>query len=448
MLGAAVPTAAIEVFAHYYGQLQAGATGLISEDSIEPLVDPPQLDQLQVDPHAAAEALAHTAIIKLNGGLGTSMGMDRAKSLLTVRDGKSFLVIVAGQIRAARAAFGVRTPLLLMNSFNTVDDTRAALAAHPDLAVDGLPLDFVQSQEPKLRTDDLTPVEWPADPRLEWCPPGHGDLYPSLLAGGVLQQLLEAGFHYASVSNVDNLAAGPDARLAGWFAHSGAPFAVEVCRRTPMDRKGGHLAVRRADGQLILRETAQTSSEEMHFFTDEHRHQYFNTNNLWLDLRQLQQTLTDRGGVLGLPLIRNVKTVDPRDRTSPQVYQVETAMGAAVEIFEGAEAIAVPRSRFLPVKTTNELLLLRSDVYQLDGEDRLHPVCEPVPVISLGESYTTIGDFEARFASGPPSLREAGRFTVEGDWTFGAGVRVCGDVTLPATDGAQRVADGAVLGRR
>ncbi len=448
MSEAGVPAAAIEVFAHYYGQLEAGATGLIGEDSIEPLADPPQLDHLQVDARAAREALARTAIIKLNGGLGTSMGMERAKSLLTVRDAKSFLDIVVDQIRAARAAHRVRLPLLMMNSFNTVDDTRAALTGYPDLAVEGLPLDFVQSQEPKLRTDDLTPVAWPADPRLEWCPPGHGDLYPSLLAGGVLQQLIEAGFDYASVSNVDNLGAGPDARLAGWFADSGAPFAVEVCRRTPMDRKGGHLAVRRADGRLILRESAQTASEEMDFFTDEHRHAFFNTNNLWLDLRRVQQTLTARDGVLGLPMIRNVKTVDPRDRTSPQVYQVETAMGAAVEVFEGARAIGVPRSRFLPVKTTNELLLLRSDVYRLGEDGRLQPVCEPAPVISLSPSYTTIGDFEARFPSGPPSLRRARRFSVEGDWTFGADVAVLGDVTLPATDGPQRVEDGAVLGSR
>ena len=206
--------------------------------------------------------------------------------------------------------------------------------------------------------------------------------------------------------------------------------------------------MRRADGQLILRESAQTAPEEMGFFTDEHRHRFFNTNNLWLDLRRVHETLTARRGVLGLPLIRNVKTVDPRDRTSPQVYQVETAMGAAVEVFGGAQAIGVPRSRFLPVKTTNELLLLRSDVYRLGGDGRLEQVCDPVPVITLGGAYTTIHDFEARFPDGPPSLRGAGRVSVEGDWTFGAGVQVLGDVTLPATEGPQRVDDGAVLGSR
>ena len=266
-------------------------------------------------------------------------------------------------MRPARAAYGVKLPLIFMNSFRTRDDTLAALAAYDDLAVDGLDLDFLQSQEPKLRADDLTPVEWPADPSLEWCPPGHGDLYTSLVSSGVLDRLLALGYRYASVSNSDNLGAAPNATLAGWFAASGAPYAAEVCRRTAADRKGGHLAIRKADQQLILRDTAQTAKEEMDYFTDEHRHPYFHTNNLWFDLQALARTLAERNAVLGLPLIKNVKTVDPSDSESPEVIQIESAMGAAVEVFEGATAIGVGRERFLPVKTTNDLLLLRSDVY-------------------------------------------------------------------------------------
>ena len=179
----------------------------------------------------------------------------------------------------------------------------------------------------------------------------------------MLDALLEQGFRYASVSNADNLGAAPSATLAGWFAATGAPYAAEVCRRTPADRKGGHLAIRRSDGRLILRERAQTADEDMDFFTDEGRHPYFNSNNLWLDLEQIHAALVDRGSVLGLPLIRNTKTVDPTDPTSPAVVQIETAMGAAIEVFEGAQAIVVGRDRFLPVKTTDDLLVLRSDVF-------------------------------------------------------------------------------------
>ncbi|MGH3359550.1 MAG: UTP--glucose-1-phosphate uridylyltransferase, partial [Nocardioidaceae bacterium] len=235
---------AIDVFAYYYDQVESGATGMIPEADVEPLVDPPRLDDFDIAPEQVRSALAETAVIKLNGGLGTSMGMDRAKSLLPVRADRSFLDVIAGQVQSLRAAYDVRLPLVFMNSFRTRDDTHAALGAHPGLAVDGLPLDFLQNREPKLRVDDLTPVSWPDDPDLEWCPPGHGDLYTALEVSGLLQRLLDQGYRYASVSNSDNLGAAPDPEMIGWFAASGAPYAAEVCRRTPADRKGGHLVVR------------------------------------------------------------------------------------------------------------------------------------------------------------------------------------------------------------
>ncbi|WP_130864835.1 UTP--glucose-1-phosphate uridylyltransferase [Acidipropionibacterium timonense] len=444
MTEAGVDPVAIDVFAAYYAQLEQGRTGIIPEDSISPLTDPPMLDDITVDDAAAAEALDHTVIIKLNGGLGTSMGLDRAKSLLPVRDGKTFLDILVGQIRAARRQYGARLPLLLMDSFNTRDDTLAHLAQYPDIAVDGLPLDFLQNREPKLRADDLTPVEFPADPRLEWCPPGHGDLYTALLGSGVLDALLDKGYRYASVSNGDNLGATPNARIAGWFASSGAPYAAELCRRTINDRKGGHLAVRRSDGRLILRDTAQTAPEEMDYFTDENRHPYFHTNNLWFDLRALRDVLAERHGVMGLALIRNEKTVDPRDSSTTPVVQVESAMGAAIEVFEGATCICVDRSRFLPVKTTNELLLLRSDVYRLDESDHLVKTTDTTCAVDLDkEFYKKVGDFERRVPE-PPSLREATSLTVVGDVTFGSGVVVRGDARVEAEQAAS-IPDGAVL---
>ena len=446
MAAAGVAPVAIEVFEHYYRELEAGATGLIREDTIAPLLDPPRLDAVEVGDEQAREALARTVVIKLNGGLGTSMGMHRAKSLLPVRDGRTFLDLIVGQVRAARERWGVRLPLVLMDSFRTHDDTLAALSSYPDLAVAGLPLDFLQSQEPKLRADDLTPVTWPADPTLEWCPPGHGDIYPSLLSSGVLDALLDAGFRYASTSNADNLGAAPDARIAGWFAASGAPYAAELCRRTAADRKGGHLAIRRSDGRLILRDTAQTAADEMDYFTDTEHHPFFHTNNLWFDLRVLRDTLRERGGVLGLPLIRNEKHVDPSDTTSPTVIQLECALGAAVEVFEGATAIVVPRGRFLPVKTTNDLLLLRSDAYTRHDDDTLELAVDEAPLVELDPAhFGTIAAFDAHFPAGAPSLRDATRLKVVGDIAFGAGVVVRGDVTLEREGGPGIVADETEL---
>lgn len=444
MRRAGVGDAAADVFASYYRQLESGATGLIAEDSIEPLTNPPLLSDVVVTPEQAKDAIQQSVMIKLNGGLGTSMGLDKAKSLLEVRAGKTFLDLIVAQVRAARKRYDARLPLLLMNSFRTREDSLAALEAYPDLPVDGLPLDFIQNLEPKLLADDLSPVEWPADPSLEWCPPGHGDLYTSLLGTGILKQLIDKGFRYASVSNCDNLGAGPNGMIAGWFASSGAPYAAELCRRTINDKKGGHLAIRKADRQLILRDTAQTAPSEMDFFTDEYRHPYFHTNNLWFDLIALNDLLTQRNGVLGLPLIRNEKTVDPTDPNSPKVIQIESAMGSAIETFEGATAICVGRDRFQPVKTTNELLLLRSDAYDLNEDGSLLATTTRSPEIALSKYYKTVQGLEARIPV-TPSLKEAEALIIDGDWSFGNNVVVRGRVHLEDLGAPGEIADGTFL---
>jgi UTP--glucose-1-phosphate uridylyltransferase len=446
MAAAGIHQQAIDVFTHYYRQLEEGVSGFIPEGSIEPLLDPSMLSDTAVSEEDAAAALERTVIIKLNGGLGTSMGMEKAKSLLPVRNGKSFLDIIVDQVGAARAAYGIQLPLLFMNSFRTHEDTLAALAPYDDLAVAGLDLGFLQNQEPKLRAEGLTPVTWPADPSLEWCPPGHGDLYTALITSGMLDRLVSLGYRYVSVSNSDNLGAAPDATIAGWFATTGAPYAAEICRRTAADRKGGHLAIRKSDRRLILRDTAQTPKDEMHYFTDEFRHPFFHTNNLWFDLEALARTLRERKSVLGLPLIKNEKTVDPADSSSPKVIQIETAMGAAIEVFEGATAIGVGRERFLPVKTTSDLLVLRSDAYELEADGRLTKVADPTPVADLdSDYYKLIGDFDQRFPAGAPSLKEARSIEISGDWTFEAGVHVIGEVTLEDRGAPQIIAAGSVL---
>ncbi len=444
MTEAGVPQRAIDVFTSFYAQLEGGATGMIAEADVEPLTDLERATDLETD-EAGSEAVAATAVIKLNGGLGTSMGMDRAKSLLRVRGDLTFLDIIVGQVQHVRRVHGVRLPLLFMNSFRTHDDTRAALSHHGDLAVDDVPLDFLQNREPKLLAHDLTPVEWPDDPSLEWCPPGHGDLYTALETSGVLRDLLDAGFRYAAVSNSDNLGAAPDPAMMAWFAASGAPYAAEVCRRTPADVKGGHLVVRRDDGRLVLREIAQTPPEDVESASDLTRHRFFHTNNLWFDLEKLAQMLADRSGVLGLPLIRNEKNVDPADPASPRVVQIESAMGAAVEVFDGATAIEVDRSRFLPVKTTRDLLVLRSDVYEV-GDDLKVRARAQTPLVDLDRRfYSTIADFDARLPD-PPSLAEATSLTVEGDWTFGRGVVVTGEVRLDDDGTARSIPEGTRLG--
>jgi UTP--glucose-1-phosphate uridylyltransferase len=432
-----LPDAAIETFRHYYEQLAEGETGMIPEAEIEPVTDVQQLDDLpDGDP-----PLEQAVVLKLNGGLGTSMGMTQAKSLIEAKDGMTFLEVIARQVVSLRERSGTRLPLVLMDSFRTHDD---ALAALGDFGSD-VPLDFVQHKEPKILVDGLTPAEWPDDPSLEWCPPGHGDLYTALLTSGMLDALLERGYRYAFVSNSDNLGAVLDPRILAWMAREEIPFAMEVTRRTEADRKGGHIA-RVPGGGYLLRETAQTRDEDLPALQDINRHRYVNTNNLWLDLDVLRGVMEKQDGVLGLPLIVNRKTLDPGDKSTPEVFQLETAMGAAIGVFDGAQPIAVSRRRFSPVKTTEDLLALRSDAYVLLDDARVELAPErdgTPPVVDLDdEFFKLLRDFDARFAGGAPSLVACERVAVEGDVTFGSGVVVRGSVTVR---GPRRVEDGAVL---
>jgi UTP--glucose-1-phosphate uridylyltransferase len=439
-----LPDAAIDTFRFYYEQLVAGVTGMVAEDEIEPLSDVTDADALPDSD--AAEYLDHAVVIRLNGGLGTSMGMTQAKSLLPVKQGLTFLDVIVSQVLALRRTSGARLPLVLMNSFYTREDSLAALARHPEIAAD-VPADFVQHKEPKIRVDDLQPVEWPADPDKEWAPPGHGDIYTALLTSGMLDTLIERDYRYAFIANSDNLGAVLEPKILAWFASAQIPFASEVTDRTPADRKGGHVA-RRRDGGLILRETAQTRPEDMDAFTDVDRHRYFNCNNLWIDLRALRDELRRRDGVLGLPMIVNAKTADPGDAASPPVYQLETAMGAAVGVFDGAQVLRVPRRRFTPVKTTSDLLVVRSDAYVLTEQAMIEPAPQrrgPAPLVSLDSHYKLLRDFEARIPEAP-SLVECERLTVQGDVAFGRGVVVRGAVeVVHEGDGQRRIEDGTVL---
>ena len=283
MRDAGLPQIVIDSFRYYYGLLIEGATGYIGRDEAGPvatLADYANLTRRDAD--AGARSLNRAVVLKLNGGLGTGMGMDGPKSLLVVKNGLTFLDIIVNQVVHLRQTTGARLPLVLMDSYNTKEESLAALARHTDFHQD-LPLDFLQHKQPKIWKETLTPVEWPADPEKEWCPPGHGDIYSALVTSGTLEKLLSAGYEYAFVSNSDNLGAELDLQILGYVAAHQVPFLMEVADRTASDRKGGHLA-QRPDGQLILRESAQCPPAEEAEFQDIRRYRYFNTNNLWINL--------------------------------------------------------------------------------------------------------------------------------------------------------------------
>lgn len=447
MRSADLGEATVAAFLDAYRRVRKGERGMIPEAEIDPIESLPKLEEL---PPAGADELGllrQLAVFKLNGGLGTGMGLDRTKSLIRVRGEDTFLDFIARQVLHLRGRTGGTAPrFVLMNSFTTRDETLEFLGKYAAL-LEGGPVDFLQSKVPKIRADNGEPVTWPADPEMEWCPPGHGDFYPSLAGSGLLDALLAAGIRYAFVSNSDNLGATVDARLLRHFAESGVSFVMEVAERTAADRKGGHLARRRSSGRLLLRESAQCLKEDEAHFQDIGRHRFFNTNNLWIRLDHLREALDRAGGTLQLPLITNAKTVDPRDATSPKVIQLESAMGAAIECLERAGAVVVPRVRFSPVKATGDLLALRSDAYTATPDHRL-VLAEArqgtPPVIDLdGKHYKIMADFEQLFPEGAPSLLRCRSLRVEGPVRFGAGVICEGKVTFrnPGTE-ARTVAPG------
>lgn len=445
MQSAGLSEAAIKAFEYSYEALVSGETGMIAEADIAPSDDIAYLEgrpgSIRESVTADPALLKETVVLKLNGGLGTSMGLDKAKSLLTVKGDDTFLDIMAKQVTELRSTYASNVRFVLMNSFSTSADTLEYLAKYPELVEDP-ELELLQNKVPKVDAATFAPATLATNPSKEWCPPGHGDLYPSLAGSGKLEKLLAQGVKYMFVSNSDNLGASLDLELLTYFAQSGKPFLMECCERTENDKKGGHLAARKADGRLILRESAQCATEDEADFQNIEKHRYFNTNNLWIRLDKLAEELEKQGGVIRLPMIKNAKTVDPKDASSTAVFQLETAMGAAIECFDGAGAVCVPRTRFAPVKKCDDLLLLRSDAYVITEDQR--PVLAPernnvAPIVNLdGKQFKLVQQLEAALRGNVPSLVKCDRLKVTGNVGFAAGVVFEGAVTVVNNSAEQK----------
>lgn len=429
MTAAGQSEAAIAQFLRGLEIVNQGEDTSIPESSIDSADHLPKISDIDVTPDPSL--LSRSVVIKLNGGLGTGMGLAGPKSLLEVREGQTFLSLIVRQLAELEKRHDGQGRLLLMNSFSTSKSTMDYLAGVDGGSQVG---EMLQSMVPKMLVDGGEPASWPADESMEWCPPGHGDLYATLVGSGKLRELLDTGVRYAFISNSDNLGATLDPAMLTYFVASDAPMMMEVTQRTPADRKGGHLALRKSDGRLILRESAQCPDADADAFQDIDRHRYFNTNNLWLRLDVLERVMLDHGGLLPLPVMTNQKTIDPRDANSPHVVQLETAMGSAIECFDGATAIVVDRDRFAPVKTTNDLLGLRSDAYGIDsdGAVRLAPERNGnPPVIDLDSKWFKLMDgFSERFPGPVPSLIGCESFTVRGNLRVPEAVTINGAVVL------------------
>ncbi len=424
----------IEAFQYYYDLLLSGEKGKIPEADISNVL-PADIEQLKNLGHHESygrEVLDKTVIIKLNGGLGTTMGLgvNMAKSLLPIKDHYSFLEIYFHQIKKYKHILPI--PLILMNSFNTHERTLDALksiGAEQDVHC------FIQNMFPKVEQSTYRPATCPENPALEWNPPGHGEIYAAFRSSGMLQKCLDMGIQYAFISNSDNLGAVLNLSLLGYFAKNQLPFVMEVVRRGPLDTKGGHLALHK-NGQLILREMSQCPGNEMHLFEDINLYPFFNTNNLWVNLPILDNYL-EKYHFVRLPMICNPKNLDPTDASTPCVYQLETAMGNAISVFENSSAVIVDHTRYIPVKRNEQLLAVWSDCYLYDPENSLYPNPErqlgPIR-IKLDEKYFgTFDQFSKRFSSGTPSLMDCEELIVKGDVWFEEGVIIKGKVVIENT---------------
>lgn len=439
-----LPVPVVTNFERLFKSVLEGQTGVITEAEISPVQELDTLEKLHALGEPAREGmkiLDKLVVVRLNGGLGTTMGLERAKSLLTVKGEYSFNDILALQLRELGKLTGVSIPLIHMTSFSTDADVREAMRSYADLNSLKLPTSFLQHRHPKIYADTFLPAS-EGQEDLNWNPPGHGDIYAALLATGLAEHLLSIGKRYLFVANADNLGATVDPAILGYFAISGAPFLMETAARTKADAKGGHLAIRRSTGRLLLRESSQApttpAGEIIPEFQDVDLYKHFNTNNIWLDLEAVVQVARVHDGAVPLPLISNRKTVNPRDKTSRKVIQIETAMGAAIEVFEGSIAIQVPRTRFAPVKSNNDLLVVRSDAYILNDDYTMtvNPARKipALPLVSLDSNfYGLLKDFEARMKV-IPSLVDAETLSVKGDITFSHPVKVAGRVSVSTED--------------
>lgn len=446
MLRHGLKVAQISAFRRNYDRLVNGERGLLSQRDIDPIDSLPRLEDLDPCAPGGSGLLNRLVVLKLNGGLGTSMGLRGPKSLVELRQGHTFLDILVRQILHYRRHWQARCPLILMNSFHTSESTRFHLQRYPELASQCVPLELLQSRVPKVLAADFSPAVCPENPELEWCPPGHGDVYLSLYHTGILDILKKAGFQYLYLSNIDNLGAVVDERILSYMSANNVDFLMEVAERCAMDRKGGHLA-RRHDGKLVLRESAMCPPDEVEEFQNIERYRFFNTNSLWVNIEALVRLLNQYAGIFDLPLIVNRKTLNPRDAASPQVVQLETAMGAAISLFPHAQALVVPRQRFAPVKTVADLIVLRSDAYSVsdDYQVRLVESRRIPPVVQVDSGVKYVSDVDRIMPGGVPSLIDCESLRLAGPVTFGRGVVCRGKVELQTVE-PLAIPDGAVLG--
>lgn len=382
----------------------------------------------------SVEFLNKLAVIKLNGGLGTSMGCVGPKSVIEVRDGMSFLDLSVRQIEYLNRTYNVNVPFVLMNSFNTDEDTQNIIKKYEGHNIDIMT--FNQSRYPRVLRDSLLPAPKKYDSQIsDWYPPGHGDVFESLYNSGILEKLIDRGVEIVFLSNADNLGAVCDLRILQHMVQSESEYIMELTDKTKADVKGGTIID--YEGSVRLLEIAQVPKQYTNEFKSIKKFKYFNTNNIWLNLKAIKRVVEDNE--LEMEIIPNNKSIpaDKKGESDVNIVQLETAVGAAIRHFKNAHGVNVPRRRFLPVKTCSDLMLVKSDLYSLKhgqlviDDNRFGPA----PLIKLGNDFKKVSDFQKRISS-IPKILELDHLTITGAVNLGRGVVLKGTVIIVATEGS------------
>jgi UTP--glucose-1-phosphate uridylyltransferase len=411
-------------------------------------IAPPKADQVveyaDLPNSEAVEYLSKLAVLKLNGGLGTSMGCVGPKSVIEVRDGMSFLDLSVRQIEYLNRTYGVNVPFVLMNSFNTDADTASIIKKYEGHNIDILT--FNQSKYPRVVKDSMLPASKHAQSAIsDWYPPGHGDVFESLYNSGILDKLLQRGVEIIFLSNADNLGAVVDLRILQHMVDTKSEYIMELTNKTKADVKGGTIID--YEGSVRLLEIAQVPKEHVNEFKSIKKFKYFNTNNIWMNLRAIKRVV--ESNELAMEIIPNEKSIpaDKKGEADQGVIQLETAVGAAIRHFRNAHGVNVPRRRFLPVKTCSDLMLVKSNLYTLAHGQLIMDSSRigPAPLIKLGSDFKKVSSFQARIPS-IPKIVELDHLTITGKVTLGRNVELRGTVIIVANEGGSiDIPPGSVL---
>ncbi|KAF1795588.1 Nucleotide-diphospho-sugar transferase [Phytophthora cactorum] len=368
------------------------------------------------------ELLDKLVILKLNGGLGTTLGCEGPKSAIEVRQDLSFLDLTVRQVEYLNSMYGVDVPLVLMNSFNTHEETVRIIRKYRmhNLSIHT----FNQSCYPFIIKETMLPLpntKYDRSTREKWFPPGHGQ--------GVI-----------FISNVDNLGATVNLDMLYHMINEDSEFVMEVTEKTRADVQGGTLVSYKDKPHLL--EASQVPPGHLDDFRAINKFETFNTNNLWVNLRAIQrlvaQDLIDMEPLVTFRTVKNHKVV-----------QLETAAGEAIHLFKNFIGLKVPRSRFLPVKSSSDLFLVQSNLYQIKhGSLIMNPArtTPTIPIVKLGLEFQSAKEYLARFERGIPNITELDHLTVAGDVKFGSNITLKGTVILVANEGAHiDLPEGTVL---